>query len=60
MKKRSTGADGAKLRQVVLEQPKMVKKQVESLGKEEEKRSNKSSILGASKDDGSGRGEAVP
>ena len=55
MKKRSTGADGAKLRQVVVEQPKMVKKQVEILGKEEEQRSNKSSILEASKDDGARR-----
>ena len=51
MKKRSTGADGAKLRQVVVEQPKMVKKEVEILGKEKQ-RSNKSSILEASKDDG--------
>ena len=54
MKKRSTGADGANLRQVVVEQPKMVKKQVEiddTLG-EEEQRSNKSSILDASRDGG--------
>ena len=49
MKKRSTGADGANLRQVVVEQPKkMVKKKEvsieDNLGKQEEK-SNKSSIL---------------
>lgn len=49
MKKRSTGADGANLRQVVVEQPKkMVKKKEmsieDNLGTEEEK-SNKSSIL---------------
>ena len=49
MKKRSTGSDEANLRQVVVEQPKMMKKEMsirEILGKEE-KKSNKSGILDA-------------
>ena len=54
MKKRSTGSD---LRQVVVEQPKMVQKQLEIeehiLAKQEEQKSNKSSILDArGRDDG--------
>ena len=55
MEKRSTGSDGVNLRQVVVEQPKMVKKEEsnkDNLGKEEEKKSNMSSIADGRDDDG--------
>ena len=55
MEKRSTGSDGVNLRQVVVEQPKMVKKEEsnkDNLGKEEEKKSNMSSITNGRDDEG--------
>ena len=55
MEKRSTGSDGVNLRQVVVEQPKMVKKEEgneDNLGKEEEEEPNKSSIADGRDDEG--------